>query len=123
MKIMIKSLLATLVITLTAFASPALLVETTITQYDSKGGKEILMTPRIIVASGNEATMQVGNLGYTIVPTLHEDGSVELCSTLFEGEGKKSVVLAAPRIKARLEQNARIQIGKLEFMTKISLAK
>ena len=123
MKTTITTLLATIVITLTASASPALLVETTITEHHAKGGKDVLMAPRITVESGKQATIQVGKLEYAVTPTLLDDGTVDLRATVTERDGKKADKLAAPRIKAKLGQVAEIQIGQLALKTKTSLAK
>jgi type II secretory pathway component GspD/PulD (secretin) len=123
MKTAINTLLATIVITLTASASPALLVETTITEHHAKGGKDVLMAPRITVESGKQATIQVGKLEYAITATLLDGGTVDLRAILTERDGKNADKLAAPRITAKLGQVAEIQIGQLAFTTKTSLAK
>ena len=123
MKTTINTLLATIVITLTASASPALLVETTITEHHAKGGKDVLMAPRITVESGKQATIQVGKLEYAITATLLDGGTVDLRAILTERDGKKADKLAASRITAKLGQVAEIQIGQLAFTTKTSLAK
>lgn len=101
MKTTINTLLATILITLTASASPALLVETTITEHHAKGGK----------------------LEYAVTPTLLDDGTVDLRAVLTERDGKNADRLAAPQIKSKLGQVAEIQIGQLAFTTKTSLAK
>ena len=123
MKTIINTLLATIVITLTASGSPALLVETTITEHHAKGGKDVLLAPRITVESGKQASIQVNKLKYTIIPTLLDDGTVDLRATLTKQNGKQADKLAAPRIKAKLNQAVTIQIGELAFNVKTSLAK
>ena len=123
MKTTISTLLASILITLSASASPALLVETTITEHHAKGGKDVLAAPSITVESGKQATIQVGKLEYAITPTLLDDGTVDLRAILTERDGKKADKLAAPRIKAKLGLVAEIQIGQLAFSTKTSLAK
>ena len=123
MKTTINTLLATIVITLTVSASSALLVETTITEHHAKGGKDVLLAPRMIVESGKQASIQVNKLEYTIIPTLLDDGTVDLRTTLTKQNGKQADKLAAPRIKAKLNQAVTIQIGELAFNVKTSLAK
>ena len=123
MKKTINTLLATIVITLTASAAPVLLVETTISEHHAKGGKDVLLAPRIIVESGKQASIQVDKLEYTIIPTLLDDGTVDLRAALTKQNGKQADKLAAPRIKAKLNQAATIQIGDLAFTVKTSLAK
>ena len=123
MKTAINTLLATIVITVTASASPALLVETTITKHHTKGGKDVLTTPHITVESGKQAIIQVGKLEYAVTPTLLDDGTVDLRAILTERNGKKADVLAAPRINAKLGQVAEMQTGQLAITTKTSLAK
>ena len=119
----ISTLLASILITLSASASPALLVETTITEHHAKGGKDVLAAPSITVESGKQATIQVGKLEYAITPTLLDDGTVDLRAILTERDGKKADKLAAHRIKAKLGLVAEIHIGQLAFSTKTSLAK
>ena len=123
MKTTINTLLATILITLTASASPALLVETTITEHHTKGGKDVLASPSITVESGKQAIIQVGKLEYAVTPTLLDDGTVDLRAVLTERDGKNADRLAAPQIKSKLGQVAEIQIGQLAFTTKTSLAK
>ncbi|MEI7807740.1 MAG: hypothetical protein WCJ07_04560 [Verrucomicrobiota bacterium] len=123
MKTTINTLLATIVITLTVSASSALLVETTITEHHAKGGKDVLLAPQITVESGKQASIQVNKLEYTIIPTLLDDGTVDLRTTLTKQNGKQADKLAAPRIKAKLNQAVTIQIGELAFNVKTSLAK
>ena len=100
-----------------------LLVETTINEHHAKGGKDVLLAPRIIVESGKQASIQVDKLEYTIIPTLLDDGTVDLRAALTKQNGKQADKLAAPRIKAKLNQAATIQIGDLAFTVKTSLAK
>lgn len=123
MKTTLNTFLATILITLTASASPPLLVETTITEHHAKGGKDVLGAPRIIVESGKQAGIQVGKLEYTVTPTLLDDGTVDLRAILTERDGKKAHKLLAPHINAKLGEVAEIQVGQLAITTKTSLAK
>jgi hypothetical protein len=124
MKTAITTLLTTIAMTLSASASPALLVETTITEQHTNGnrGKDVLAAPRITVESGKKATIRVGKLEYTVTPTLLDDGTVELRAVLTEHNAKKADKLAEPRITAKLGQIAEIQVGPFALATKASLA-
>jgi type II secretory pathway component HofQ len=123
MKTAITTLLTAIAITLSASASPALLVETTITEQHPKGGKDVLAAPRITVESGKKATIRVGKLEYTVTPTLLDDGTIDLRAVLTEHNAKKADKLAEPRIIAKLGQIAEIQVGSFALATKTSLAK
>jgi hypothetical protein len=123
MKTAIIALLSTIVASVTASASQALLVETTITEQHAKGGPDVLSAPSIKVESGKQATVTIGNLEYAVTPTLLDDGIVDISAILTERHGEKSDKLAAPHIKAKLGEAAKIQIGQLTFATKTSLAK
>jgi hypothetical protein len=127
MKTSIIALIATIVSAVTACASPALLVETTITEQHAKGGPDVLSAPSIKVESGEQATVQIGirdhEIVYAVTPTLLDDGTVDISAILTKRDGEKSDKLAAPRIKAKLGEAAEIQIGQQTFTTKTSLAK
>lgn len=123
MKIVTGTLLATLAVALTASASPALLVATTITEHHAKGGPDVLKAPRITIESGKQAIVRVGKLEYAVTPHLREDGTVDLQAILTEREGNKADKLAAPRIKAKLGKEVEIRAGDLTFRTRVSLAK
>jgi len=125
MKITISTLLATIAIISAASASPALLVETNITEHQTKDGKDISTSTAatITVESGKSAFYQVGKLEYTVTPTLLDDGTVDVSAVAIERNGQKAHKVAAPRIKAKLGQVATIQTGELTFTAKTSLAK
>jgi len=123
MKTTIIALLSTIVASVTASASQALLVQTSIIEHDDKGRTEVLSAPSITVESGKQAIIQVGKLEYAVTPTLLDDGNVDISAILTEREGEKSDKLAAPRIKTKLGEAAQIQIGQYTFATKTSLAK
>ncbi len=123
MRTAITTLLTAIAITFSASASPALLVETTITEQHPKGGKDVLAAPRITVESGKKATIRVGKLEYTITPTLFDDGTIELRAVITEHNGKTADKLAEPRINAKLGHTAEIQVGPFALATKTSLAK
>jgi hypothetical protein len=123
MKTAITTLLTVIAITLSASASPALLVATTITERHPNGGKDVVAAPRITVESGKKATIRVGKLEYTVTPTLLDDGTIDLRAVLTEHNAKKADKLAEPRIIAKLGQIAEIQVGSFALATKTSLAK
>jgi hypothetical protein len=123
MKTAIIALLSTIVASVTASASQALLVQTTIIEHDDKGRTEVLSAPSITIESGKRAIIQVGKLEYAVTPTLLDDGTVDISAILTERDGKRSDELAAPRIKTKLGEVAQIQIGQYSFATKTSLAK
>jgi hypothetical protein len=123
MKPAIIALLSTIIATVTASASQALLVQTTIIVHDDKGRPEVLSAPSITVESGRRAVVQIGKLEYAVTPILLDDGTVDISAILTERDGEKSDKLAAPRIKTKLGEAAQIQIGQYTFATKTSLAK
>ena len=123
MKAAIIALLSTVVASVTACASKALLVETTITEQHAQGGPDMLWAPSITVESGKQAIIQVGNLDYAVTPTLFDDGTVVISAILTQHNGEKFDKLAAPPVKAKLGEAAEIQIGQQTFTTKTSLAK
>lgn len=125
MKTTISTLLATIAIALTASAAPTLLVETTITDHDAKGGKDVMVAPRISVESGKRGIIQVGNTEYAITPILLGDGTVDLSISVHQTDrvGKKDDVLTAPRMLVKLGEAAEIQIGQRSYTTKTSLVK
>lgn len=123
MKNTICTLLTSILLTLTASAAPTLFVETSITQVNAKGVKEVLAAPSLAVESGKLATIQVGKLEYSITPTLLDNGTVDLRAVLTERNGEKKDQLAAPRINAGLGKVAEIKVGQIAITTKTSLAK
>ena len=122
-KTTINTLLATIAISLTASAAPALLVETTIIEHHTNVGKDVLANPPITVESGKQAIIQIGKLEYAVTPTLLEDGTVDLRATVTQGGDKKADKLVVPTIKTKLGNVAEIQIGQLALTIKTSLAK
>jgi hypothetical protein len=120
----IHALFVALAISTVAGAAPNLVIETTITQTNAKGGKELLAAPRVTVESGKEAVIQIGKLEYALTPTLLDNGTVDVSAVLTERtEGKKAEKLAAPRIKVRLGEKTEIRVGNIAFETTTSLAK
>jgi hypothetical protein len=123
MKTTITALLATIAVPFAAFASPALILETKITEHHATGGPDVMKVPSISTESGKQAVIKVGKLEYAVTPTLLEDGTVDLNAVLTERNGDKADVLTVPTIKATIGQAAEIKIGDLTFATTTSLAK
>jgi len=123
MKTTITALLATIAVPFAAFASPALILETKITEHHATGGPDVMKVPSISTKSGKQAVIKVGKLEYAVTPTLLEDGTVDLNAVLTERNGDKADVLTVPTIKATIGQAAEIKIGDLTFATTTSLAK
>jgi len=123
MKTTITALLAAIAIPLAAFASPTLILETTITEHHATGGPDVMKAPQISTESGKQVVIKVGKFEYAVTPALLDDGTVELHAVLTERNGDKADVLTAPAIKAIVGQAAEIKIGDLTFATTTSLAK
>lgn len=112
MKTPITALLATTLITFTASASQQLLLESTVTENHAKGDPELISVPRITVESGKPANIQVGNLGYTLIPTLHYDGMVDIRVVMTDHKDGKVQKIASPRLTTKLGEVAVVQIGQ-----------
>lgn len=123
MKTTISTLLTSILITLTASAAPTLFVETSITQLNAKGVKEVLAAPSVAVESGKLATIQVAKLEYSITPTLLGNGTVDLRAVLTERNGEKKDQLASLRMNVGVGKVAEIKVGQMAITTKTSLAK
>jgi len=121
MKTTINALLATIAISLTASASPALLVETTVTEHQVNGGKDVMTS--FTAESGKQAIIRFDKLEYAVTPTLLDDGAVDLSVTVTQGGDKKTDSLLVPTIKTKLGNVAEIQIGQVALTMKTSLAK
>ncbi|MEP6671938.1 MAG: hypothetical protein ABJF10_22440 [Chthoniobacter sp.] len=127
MKTTIHTLLATIAISLTASASPALLVEITTAEHHANVVnvvKGVLTIPSVTVESGKQTTIQIGKLEYAVTPTLLDDGTVDLSATVTQGDDKKAEKLVVPSVKTKLGNGVDIQIGQVAWITiKTSLAK
>jgi hypothetical protein len=117
MKTTINTLLAIIAMSLTASAAPALLVETTISDHQANGGKEVLTVPSVTVESGKEVTIQAGQFEFGVTPTLLDDGNVDISTTI---KADKPGVIS---MKGKLGNVAEIRIAQTTFTIKISLAK
>lgn len=82
-----------------------------------------MKVPQISTESGKQAVIQVGTLEYAVTPVLLDDGTVDFRAVVTVRHGDESDVLAAPAIKAKIDQVAEIRIGDLTFTTRTSLAK
>lgn len=123
MKATIAALVASIAVPFLASASPLLLLETTITEHHESGGPDVMKVPQISTESGKQAVIQVGTLEYAVTPVLLDDGTVDFRAVVTVRHGDESDVLAAPAIKAKIDQVAEIRIGDLTFTTRTSLAK
>jgi hypothetical protein len=123
MKTTITTLLAAIAIPLAVSASPALILETTITENHATGGPDVMKVPQISPESGKQAVVKVGKLEYAVTPTLLDDGTVDLRAVLTERHGDKADVLTAPAIKVKIGQVGEVKIGELTFATTTSLGK
>jgi len=121
MKTTINALLATIAISLTASASPALLLEITFTEH-ADAGKDVLATS-CTLESGKQVVIQIGKFEYGVTPTLLDDGAVDLRTTVTPAGDKKAEKLVVPTITTKLENVAEIQIGQRALTIKPSLAK
>lgn len=123
MKSALAFILASIAITLTAAASPSLRIEMTI----ATDGEHIVSRPTIVTQSGKQATISSGDqeseLTCALIPTLLDNGSVDIRAVITQRKGKKTETLAAPRVITQLDKLAKIQVGKLVFTAKPSLAK
>lgn len=121
MKTVTLALFASLAIAFTASASPELLVETTITQNHAEGGPDVLKAPNIKVKSGEPTVVVVGQLEYTVTPTLKEDGKVEVRAVVIEHKSDQADQLAAPLITTKLGQTAETKVGEFAFASRLTL--
>ena len=123
MKTTITTLLAAIAIPLAVSASPALILETTITEHHATGGLDVMKVPQFSTEIGKKSVITVGKLEYAITTTLLDNDTVELHAVLSERNGDKADVLTAPAIKAKIGQVAEVKFGELTFATTTSLAK
>lgn len=123
MKTSITTLLASLVISLSASAAPHLLIETTISKHKANGDKELLGQPSVIIESGNQGSIESGKLKYALTPTLDANGTVEIEAVITERNGEKVRTIAKPRMIVELGKVAEIKVGELSFTVQPSLAK
>lgn len=123
MKSFISTLIASIVISLSASGAPLLLIETTISKHNVKGGKELLSKPSVILESGNQGSIESGKHNYSLTPILLANGKVEIQAVITERNGEKTRTIAKPRKIVELGKVISIRIGKLVFTAKPSLAK
>lgn len=123
MKAAISSLLAASAITVAASAAPALLIKASIAEINAKGERKVLSKPNVIVESGKQATIKFGKLEYSLTPTLRDNGTVDIQTTMTERDGEKTTTLARPRMIVELGKEAEIASGQFVFTAQPSLAK
>lgn len=117
------ALAAIIAATLSAPAASPLLIETIITQHDPSGTSKVLSRSRAFIESGKRASLRGDTFVYTVTATLNRDHTVQVNGVLTEHKDGKAKKLAAPSIKARLNEAAEIQQGPLAFKTTVSLVK
>jgi hypothetical protein len=128
MKATLASILASLAITLTAAASPALRIDMTI----ATGGDRIVSRPSFYVESGKRGVISSGEqdpsgeklseLTCSVTPTLLKDRTVDLQMVFTQRQGKK-INRHAPRIVVQLGKLATLKVGDLVVTAKPTLAK
>ena len=123
MKSSVITLLATIFISFSASAAPMLLIETSIAEPNAKGEKDILSKPSIIVESGKQATINFGTLKYSLIPTLRDNGTVDIETVITERNGKETTTLAKPRMIVELGKSAEVTLGQVSFTAKPSIRK
>lgn len=94
-------------------AAPLLLIETTLTEQLPQGAPQILAAPRIVVVSGQNATVRSGDIELNFTPTLQNDGSVDLQMAINKYMPNNQVVtLSRPRLITKMGQSSQIQVGQ-----------
>ncbi|MHA3775414.1 hypothetical protein ACXR0O_28165 [Verrucomicrobiota bacterium sgz303538] len=108
----------------TAAAERPLLVHTTITRPNERGGTDHLNSPQFRVDSGKQGIVEVGNLiKFAITPELLKDGTARIEVLLISGDkGQPAEQFTAPPVKAVLGEPTQIQIGEHVFTTTVYLS-
>lgn len=119
----VHTFLTIIALTFTASAASQLVIETTIA---TKGGKDIVSKPTVIVESGKPATISTGGedtaLEFALTPTLLDNGTVDIPTRITRRNGKKTDTLGTPRVIVQLGKVGRIEIGDLVLTVSPSLA-
>ena len=103
--------------------APRILVQTKIEGSLESGGNEVLNAPKVIVKSGNLATVEMVNLiKYEITTTLRPEGVVDVQIRLLS-DHKKDAKSDVTSCKTQLGEEGSVIIGKRLFTTTVSLAK
>ena len=121
MKPTICTLASLLAVTLTASATPSILLETIISEEHAPAQPEIISRPTVLAISGEKAIIQTGSIEYVMIATLLEAGSIDIRTVLTDkATGKK---LAITHIDTQLGKVAELQVGQWIFQTKATLGK
>ena len=121
MKATINTLLAIIAITLTASATPNLLIETIITKQNAPAEPEIVSRPTVLTTSGKEAIIQTGTFECAVTATVLDNGNIDVRAVLTDKH--KDEKRATTRFETQLGKVAKFGLGQFAFQTKISLAK
>jgi hypothetical protein len=124
MKSISITLFAATVTTAIAAAAPQYLVESSVVTRNTKGTDK-LTAPRVVVANGQQATIQIGDaIKYGVTPEVRGNGAVDLRVVLIEPTNtKEAEKLTGLRVTTKLGKEATCRIGTREFTTKTSVAK
>ena len=89
----------------------------------SEAGDKTLARPTLFIESGKQGTVQSGKFEYHVTPTLLDNGTVDVSTTLTEHDGEKALQVADQRTKAKLGHTSEVRVDALVFQTTTSLAK
>lgn len=123
MKQPISTLVTFAFMSLSAWAAPMLCIETSLSDHDAQGEPSVLAKPRVIVESGKRASIRFGNLEYSLTPTLHDRGTVEIETVITEHTGEKARTLSKPRVVVELGKSGEIRFGQRTLTLQPSLSK
>lgn len=122
-KTFLSTFVASISLALSAFGSQQLLLETTLSKHDAKGGSEVLGKPSLVLESGREGCIVHGRYRYVLTPTLRADGTVDIRAVITRRDGDEVSTVATPRMIVGLGKLAEVRIGDLGFTAQPSLAK
>jgi hypothetical protein len=123
MKSLLNPIVAGMLLALPAVASQQLLLETTLSKHDAKGGSEVLGKPSVVVESGREGCIEQGPYRCSLTPTLRADGTVDIRVVITRRDGEEVRTVATPRMIVALDKLAEVRIGDFGFTAQPSLAK
>lgn len=123
MKTFLGTLVASIVLAFSACGSQQLLLETTLSKHDAKGGCEVLGKPSVVVESGCEGCIEHGRYRYSLTPTLRADGTVDIRAVITRREGGEVRTIATPRMIVGMGKVAEVRMGELGFTAQPSLAR
>ncbi len=109
------SIIAAILLSGIAFADPMLRLETTLAAVNGRGEKEILSRPTVLVESGKEARVQMGERTYVLSPKWPGKGAVEIEVVVMEAVGGVETTLGKPRVVVAPGQVAEVRISGQSF--------